>query len=352
MHKVADLKDKRALKVDIATVSGSVEPKTVSDASTIRIRELLEHCDALEREIQINAEKYKAEIARLKQLANNHKHHEAGDSPPLQESDGADHQFPDYNSSTSASQGERDSLLQAARKFAQARDWDSAAAAYSKLLKKAPNQFGAWKQYGHALKESGCFDLAVKAYYRALSLRPSDSDVTQHLGDLLIRTGKTEEARFILSEGNQLAPWNTDIARALSSLGGVLVENGTVHENKATSLGFFAKRRLQNVRGQAQQAARSHRWSEAAKLYQELSKLVPTETKYVIQMGHAYKEAGQYEEAEKAYRNVISKERLNSDAYLHLGHILKLQGRGAESRDAYQMSLRCWPYNRDTLDEI
>jgi len=352
MRKVVVSKEITPLKGDVASASVAVKTKTHSDASIVRIRDLLEHCDALEREIQINAEKYKTEIARLKKMAGSQSAREVVGITATPDENDADHQFPDYKASVTGSQAEREALLQTARKFAQDSDWDKAATAYRKLIQQAPNQAGVWKQYGHALKESGRLGLAEKAYYRALSLRSGDADVTQHLGDLLIRMGKTEEARFILSGGNQLAPSNADIARALSSLGGVPVEAISAHAVKTQPLGFFEKRRLKKILAQAQQAAHAKRWAEAEALYQELSKLVPSENKYIVQMGHACKEAGKYESAEQAYRLVISREPLNSDAYLHLGHVLKLQGRGPESREAYEMALRCWPYNRDALDEI
>ena len=69
-------------------------------------------------------------------------------------------------------------------------------------------------------------------------------------------------------------------------------------------------------------AARDRRdWANAAFYYQEALEKDPTRVDLFVQLGHAYKELGDFEAALGAYRQFLSKKPHDADIHLQLGHL-------------------------------
>jgi tetratricopeptide (TPR) repeat protein len=75
-------------------------------------------------------------------------------------------------------------------------DWTEAAAQYGAYVRKRPNDFGIWVQFGHALKESGAFDASARAYDEAMRLDPANADLLLNLGHLARKRGDLAEAAY------------------------------------------------------------------------------------------------------------------------------------------------------------
>ncbi len=80
------------------------------------------------------------------------------------------------------------------------RDWHSAAMSYCEHLHDNLRDAPIWLQLGHMLKEMSALDEAIYAYEMAKQLDQDSSDVGVHLADLLMRVGRTSEARPLWAE--------------------------------------------------------------------------------------------------------------------------------------------------------
>jgi tetratricopeptide (TPR) repeat protein len=86
------------------------------------------------------------------------------------------------------------------------RDWPRAVRLYRKALRQVPDAPAVWVQYGHALKETGDIAGAETAYRRAVALAPDVAEWHLFLGEVLLRQGRTDEARAALLRCEQLDP--------------------------------------------------------------------------------------------------------------------------------------------------
>jgi predicted SAM-dependent methyltransferase/tetratricopeptide (TPR) repeat protein len=96
-------------------------------------------------------------------------------------------------------------------------------------------------------------------------------------------------------------------------------------------------------------------WLNAAAYYRKALEANPYKPAIWVQLGHALKEQGMFEDAEAAYRISLAMEPSVADTHLQLGHVLKLQSRYCEAGEAYAAALRLDPkfsYARLELDAI
>ena len=77
-------------------------------------------------------------------------------------------------------------------------------------LKKALKQNGKnadfWSLYGFAARKAGSYELAEKAYARALEIDPNHLGALEYSGELYVETKRIEEARERLERLAQLCP--------------------------------------------------------------------------------------------------------------------------------------------------
>ena len=86
--------------------------------------------------------------------------------------------------------------------------WADAAALYAAYLRRVPDHWQIWVQYGHCTKECGDPGTALLLYKEAERLRPEDADVRLHLGHALKLLGRAEEAREAYARALGLDPAN------------------------------------------------------------------------------------------------------------------------------------------------
>lgn len=250
------------------------------------------------------------------------------------------------------SKADVEAALVAAKAAASQRDWIGARDNYARFLAFRPRATKTWKQYGHALKESGDLPAAERAYFQALSLEPGDVDTCLHLGYVLKDQGNYSLAAEIFSAALVMQPDFQPARTGLSILGAPLPESSDVIRPPEKRLNAFGQWRLKRRLASAREAARIRDWPLAATHYAEVLKMAPHNVRALIQRGHALKESGLIDEAEGEYRSAIARQPLNSDAYLHLGHIMKMKGDIAQAKGFYHTAVRYGPDNRSALDEL
>ncbi len=91
--------------------------------------------------------------------------------------------------------------------------WADAAELYAGYLRRNPDHWQIWVQYGHCTKECGDPETALLLYREAEKLRPAESDVQLHLGHALKLLGRRDEAYESYARALNLDPAN-DAARA------------------------------------------------------------------------------------------------------------------------------------------
>ena len=72
--------------------------------------------------------------------------------------------------------------------------WADAAELYADYLRRNPDHWQIWVQYGHCTKECGDAETALLLYREAERLRPEEADVHLQLGHALKLLGRREEA--------------------------------------------------------------------------------------------------------------------------------------------------------------
>jgi hypothetical protein len=77
---------------------------------------------------------------------------------------------------------------------------------YSALVRKWPLRANIWVQYGHALKESGDYSAAERAYRQAVEIDPKVADTHLQLGHLLKLMGRHNDAARSYLRSTELDP--------------------------------------------------------------------------------------------------------------------------------------------------
>lgn len=111
----------------------------------------------------------------------------------------------------------RDALALAEARRA-AGDWAGAAAAYAGHLAALPEDWAAWIQHGHCVKEAGDAAAALASYRRAEAGLPQDADLQLQIGHALKLLGDLPGARAAYAQALELDPTGEAAWRELSAL--------------------------------------------------------------------------------------------------------------------------------------
>lgn len=116
------------------------------------------------------------------------------------------------------------------------------------------------------------------------------------------------------------------------------------------------RRRLRNKLGVLFSEADGSRdrkdWPSAAIKYRQIVDFFPTEVAAAIQLGHAYKEMGKYDEAAAAYQAAKEVTPTDDDLHLQIGHLHKVMGNFSQAADSYHQALSLNPTNANAALEF
>lgn len=226
------------------------------------------------------------------------------------------------------------------------RDWTVAEEAYGSVVELDSSLSGIWVQLGHALKENGKFEEAVKAYRQALALVPEDDDAHLQLGHVLKLAGDEVGALLAYRKSLQLNATSELAVSELKSLNFLLLEP----RGGEISAGELAWIRSLISRADAARDVRD--WTAAEAAYGAVVELDPGLGGIWVQFGHSLKENGRIDKAAEAYRQAIALDPEDDDAHLQLGHALKMAGDTAGALLAYRNSLNLNPTSAPALAEM
>jgi tetratricopeptide (TPR) repeat protein/glycosyltransferase involved in cell wall biosynthesis len=221
------------------------------------------------------------------------------------------------------------------------RDWPTASSHYKAYLERNPNAFHIWVQLGHALKESGRRAAALAAYSEALGQDPDNADLLLNLGHLLKVMGHPEQAIGFYRRSAHIDP-TPAVLGELAAVGAPFDRNDQTEGPKpATRRTPSLRQRLAGGRDALRRGneARDRRdWPGAAQAYKAYLAANPGKFPIWVQLGHALKESGQFDEALSAYQTALKLDGQNPDLLLNLGHLHKLRGARNHAIQYYRQS--------------
>ena len=101
-----------------------------------------------------------------------------------------------------------EALLAEADAHRDAKRWAEAAERYGAYLRRRPDHWQIWVQYGHSTKECGDASMALLHYREAERLRPDEADIHLQLGHALKLLGRREDASEAYARALGLDPAN------------------------------------------------------------------------------------------------------------------------------------------------
>jgi len=253
-------------------------------------------------------------------------------------------------------------LRSAARAAARRQDWLTAARNYEALLVMRRARAGDRIQLGHALKEMGDRDAALRAYAEAAQRHPLHVDAQRQYGLYLRRLGRDAEALDALARTLALEPGAGEVRAEIAAMGvtdaatldrhflrGILAGSDAKEEDWAGLIDRFLSAR---ALGAARRRARTRDWAAAEAHYRTVLRHEPGRANARVQLGHALLEQDRPEDALACYRRAQVSSPREPDLYLHVGHALKRLDRRASALDAYLTAWRLMPGSPAAFEEI
>ncbi|MGX7742673.1 O-linked N-acetylglucosamine transferase, SPINDLY family protein [Rhodopseudomonas parapalustris] len=179
-------------------------------------------------------------------------------------------------------------LLMRARLLHQNGQLDEARSAYKKVLKKAPDNFGALHFYALAEYQSGNLEPAIRSLKRALLIEPNSAQAHSDMSILMLASGRFAEAAASSDKAIALDP-----SLALA------------HANRGLALAALG------------------RYDEAVASYDKAIELVPDRSDSWNDRGNALHKLGRYQEALASYDKAIEIDPLNDAAFMNRASTFK-----------------------------
>ncbi|NEW90571.1 tetratricopeptide repeat protein [Rhodopseudomonas sp. BR0M22] len=179
-------------------------------------------------------------------------------------------------------------LLMRARLLHQNGQLDEARSAYKKVLKKAPDNFGALHFYALAEYQSGNIEPAIRSLKRALLIEPNSAQAHSDMSILMLTAGRFAEA---IASSDKAIALDPNLALA--------------HANRGLALAALG------------------RYDEAVASYDKAIELVPDRTDSWNDRGNALHKLGRYQDALASYDKAIEIDPLNDAAFMNRASTFK-----------------------------
>jgi predicted O-linked N-acetylglucosamine transferase (SPINDLY family) len=202
-------------------------------------------------------------------------------------------------------------VVQQAKFYQQAGDWQSAEALYHQILQRQSNNANAlsfYNQLGCALSDRGQLDQAIACFQRALSFYPDHAEIHNHLG-------------IALAKKSQLDAAKTHFERAIA-----LREN---YVEALYNLGIIFN----------EQEA----FTSAITCYQQVLQLKPDYADAYNNFGNAYHGLKDFEAAIYCYQRALALNPQYTEAHNNLGVAYQKQGKLSQAIPCFQQALALNP---------
>jgi glycosyltransferase involved in cell wall biosynthesis len=109
----------------------------------------------------------------------------------------------------------------------------------------------------------------------------------------------------------------------------------------------MSRRRIRGLIRQGRAAANRRDWGEAAGFYRRVVQANPSLHAVQVQLGHAYKELGEFDRAGRSYHAALRLIPADADLHIQVGHLEKLKGNPREAAAYYARAAELNPENTD-----
>jgi tetratricopeptide (TPR) repeat protein len=217
-----------------------------------------------------------------------------------------------------------------------------AAAAYRKILQRAPRHAEAHFLLGLLTLEQGNPSRAVQLFTKAAGLSPANAMVRLHLGEALRAAGRFEEAADEFKAALAIDP---RFVPALAALGNLCKAQGRYAEaiaqlTRAAELAPGSPEMLSNLGLACKDAGKIE---DAARHLLEAARAAPAHAEIQFNCGNVLLAAARFAEAEDYFRRAAGLDPAHVRAMANLGIALREQGRGAEAAGALRAALELAP---------
>jgi Flp pilus assembly protein TadD len=229
---------------------------------------------------------------------------------------------------------------------------DKAIAEYQAILKDDESFSDAHLHLGYLLYRLKRAEDALPHFHRAIALNPKMAEAHLMLGLTLFQANRFEEAISAFRDGLRGDPKNADLH---FNLGTVYDKMGRFDEvvremQEAITLNPTHADAL-NYLGYSY-AEREVKLHEAVTLIQQALTIKPENGYYLDSLAWAYFKLGRYQEALAEMKRAVAAVPDDPVFFEHLGDIYLLNNRLADARDAWLRSLELDPTNRKLLERF
>lgn len=214
----------------------------------------------------------------------------------------------------------------------------------ARLVSRSGSRPSDHTRYALALQETGRVDQAIEALKKATRLHPTSANVHRQLGLALLRVGRNLEARFAFIRAFLLGP-NEPVLT--TDLQGLHVALPLSLADSVRAFDFAEEPLLSGVASAipharllrpAREAFRRQDWQAAALAYGRISTNYSRFANGHLQLGHALKELGRYDDAATSYWRALSALPRSPEILLQIGHLQKTRN----SPDFLDAGLAAW----------
>ena len=210
------------------------------------------------------------------------------------------------------------------------------------LIQRFPRSPTLHNIQGAVLRGLGQLDLSIKAFKKALAIRPDFADVYYNMGNALKEQGKLEEALEAFNKALVIKP---DYAVAWNNMGLIFQGQGKLEEaidayKKALAIKHDYADVYTNMGNALKEQGKK---VEALEAYKKALAIKPGSAEAHNNIGIALKEQGKLEEAIKAYKKALAIKPDYAESYNNMGTAFKDQGKLKEAIKAYNKALAIKP---------
>ena len=192
--------------------------------------------------------------------------------------------------------------------------WKNNYTLWSDNVKKSPNKDRAHYNLGLALADRGMNDLAIREFYRTLSLNPTHIKACTSIGNAFSKQGKFNEA---IKEFDRALIMNPEYAEIYYNRGNAFIETG--------------------------------KYNEAVSDFEKALSLNPVNTDVLVSLGMAHYSLGRIDESIVAFKKALGIDTDNVLAHYNLGYTLYTQGNVEDAIKEFKTVVSLDPENVRTL---